>query len=125
MSAPNSAGYVTDVAYVPGFYPHLAPKALRHVAILNRIKPPAVVDGFKYLEPGCGLGRTLTTLAAANPRGSFVGVDLNPAKRAMAERFGMTHFVNPSDVEGDLVPHLVNMTKRGADQIGGADYTFD
>jgi S-(hydroxymethyl)glutathione dehydrogenase/alcohol dehydrogenase len=37
----------------------------------------------------------------------------------------MTHFVNPKEVGGDLVPHLVNMTKRGADQIGGADYTFD
>ena len=86
MSAPNSAGYVTDVAYVPGFYPHLAPKALRHVAILNRIKPPAVADGFKYLELGCGLGRTLTTLAAANPQGSFVGVDLNPQHTAQIAR---------------------------------------
>ena len=37
----------------------------------------------------------------------------------------MTHFVNPKEVEGDLVAHLVNMTKRGADEIGGADYTFD
>ena len=55
----------------------------------------------------------------------IIGVDINPARKAWGERFGMTHFVNPSDVEGDLVPHLVNMTKRGADQIGGADYTFD
>jgi S-(hydroxymethyl)glutathione dehydrogenase / alcohol dehydrogenase len=37
----------------------------------------------------------------------------------------MTHFVNPKEAGKDLVPHLVNMTKRGADQIGGADYTFD
>ena len=37
----------------------------------------------------------------------------------------MTHFVNPKEVGSDLVAHLVNMTKRGADQIGGADYTFD
>ena len=37
----------------------------------------------------------------------------------------MTHFVNPTEVEGDLVAHLVGMTKRGADQIGGADYIFD
>ena len=37
----------------------------------------------------------------------------------------MTHFVNPKEVGGDLVPYLVNMTKSGADQIGGADYTFD
>ena len=49
----------------------------------------------------------------------IVGVDLNPDKTPMAERFGMTHFVNPSEVEGDLVPYLVDLTK------GGADYSFD
>ena len=49
----------------------------------------------------------------------IVGVDLNPDKRAMAARFGMTDFVNPAEVEGDLVPYLVDLTK------GGADYTFD
>src|SRR3569833_2206377 len=55
----------------------------------------------------------------------IIGVDLNNDKKAWGERFGMTHFVNPKEASGDLVPHLVNMTKRGADQIGGADYTFD
>jgi S-(hydroxymethyl)glutathione dehydrogenase/alcohol dehydrogenase len=55
----------------------------------------------------------------------IIGVDLNDGKKAWGERFGMTHFVNPKDVGGDLVPYLVNLTKRGADQIGGADYTFD
>jgi S-(hydroxymethyl)glutathione dehydrogenase/alcohol dehydrogenase len=49
----------------------------------------------------------------------IVGVDVNPAKRALAERFGMTHFVNPTEAEGDLVPHLVDLTK------GGADYSFE
>ena len=49
----------------------------------------------------------------------IVGVDLNPSKRVLAERFGMTHFVNPSEVEGDLVPWLVDITK------GGADYSFE
>ena len=49
----------------------------------------------------------------------IVGVDLNPDKKAMAERFGMTDFVNPAEVEGELVPFLVSLTK------GGADYTFD
>jgi len=49
----------------------------------------------------------------------IVGVDINPGKKAMAERFGMTHFVNPKEVEGDLVPYLVDLTK------GGADYSFD
>ena len=55
----------------------------------------------------------------------IIGVDLNDAKKPWGERFGMTHFVNPKEVAGDLVPYLVNLTKRGADQIGGADYTFD
>jgi S-(hydroxymethyl)glutathione dehydrogenase/alcohol dehydrogenase len=54
----------------------------------------------------------------------IIGVDLNNDKKAWGERFGMTHFVNPKEV-GDVVAHLINMTKRGADQIGGADYTFD
>ena len=49
----------------------------------------------------------------------IVGVDLNPGRKAMAEKFGMTDFVNPSEVGGDLVPYLVDLTK------GGADYTFD
>lgn len=55
----------------------------------------------------------------------IIGVDLNNAKREWGERFGMTHFVNPREIDGDIVQHLINMTKRGADQIGGADYTFD
>ena len=49
----------------------------------------------------------------------IVGVDLNNDKKAMAEHFGMTDFVNPSDVDGDMVAHLVELTK------GGADYSFD
>jgi S-(hydroxymethyl)glutathione dehydrogenase/alcohol dehydrogenase len=55
----------------------------------------------------------------------IIGVDLNNGKKAWGERFGMTHFVNPSEVEGDLVAYLVNLTKRANDHIGGADYTFD
>ncbi|NJO86393.1 MAG: zinc-binding dehydrogenase, partial [Synechococcaceae cyanobacterium RM1_1_27] len=49
----------------------------------------------------------------------IVGVDLNPAKRKIAEKFGMTDFVNPQEVEGDLVPYLVDLTR------GGADYSFE
>ena len=55
----------------------------------------------------------------------IIGVDLNNDKKQWGERFGMTHFVNPKEAGGDIVPYLVNLTKRGADQIGGADYTFD
>jgi len=49
----------------------------------------------------------------------IVGVDTNPDKKSWGERFGMTHFVNPKEVRGDLVPYLVDLTK------GGADYTFE
>lgn len=49
----------------------------------------------------------------------IVGVDMNPGRRAMAEKFGMTDFVNPTEIEGDLVSYLVELTK------GGADYTFE
>jgi S-(hydroxymethyl)glutathione dehydrogenase/alcohol dehydrogenase len=49
----------------------------------------------------------------------IVGVDLNDNRKGIAEKFGMTHFVNPSEVEGDLVPYLVDLTK------GGADYSFE
>jgi S-(hydroxymethyl)glutathione dehydrogenase / alcohol dehydrogenase len=52
-------------------------------------------------------------------------VDVNAEKKAWGERFGMTHFVNAAEVGADLVPYLVNMTKSGADQIGGADYSFE
>lgn len=55
----------------------------------------------------------------------IIGVDLNDDKKKWGERFGMTHFVNPKETGEGIVAHLVNMTKRGADQIGGADYTFD
>src|SRR5215213_5237099 len=55
----------------------------------------------------------------------IVGVDLNNSKKQWGERFGMTHFVNPKEIGEDLVPYLVNLTKTKADQIGGADYTFD
>ena len=56
-------------------------------------------------------------LAGAN---MIIGVDINPGRRALAEKFGMTHFVNPKDMpEAELVPYLVNLTK------GGADYSFE
>lgn len=73
----TAVGYITDVDYIPGFYPHLSPVAMRYAASLNRVAPPTTTDGFRYLELGCGLGRSLTTLAAANPQGNFVGVDIN------------------------------------------------
>jgi S-(hydroxymethyl)glutathione dehydrogenase/alcohol dehydrogenase len=55
-------------------------------------------------------------LAGAN---MIIGIDINPERKAIAEKFGLTHFINPQEVEGDLVPYLVNLTK------GGADYSFE
>jgi S-(hydroxymethyl)glutathione dehydrogenase / alcohol dehydrogenase len=79
------------------------------------------------VEPGSnvvvfGLGGIgLNVLQGARMVGAdkIVGVDLNPARKELGERFGMTHFVNPSEVEGDLVPYLVDLTD------GGADYSFE
>jgi len=55
----------------------------------------------------------------------IIGVDINNDKKAWGERFGMTHFVNPKEIGEDVVPYIVNLTKRRGDLIGGADYTFD
>ncbi len=86
----------------------------------------AVINTAK-VEPGAnvvvfGLGGIgLNVIQGARLVGAdmIVGVDMNPEKKAIAEKFGMTHFVNPNEVEGDLVPYLVNLTK------GGADYSFE
>ncbi|MFP4238354.1 MAG: S-(hydroxymethyl)glutathione dehydrogenase/class III alcohol dehydrogenase, partial [Rhodosalinus sp.] len=54
----------------------------------------------------------------------IIGVDVNPDKKAKAEHFGMTHFINPNEVE-NVTQEIVDLTKTRADQIGGADYSFD
>jgi S-(hydroxymethyl)glutathione dehydrogenase / alcohol dehydrogenase len=79
------------------------------------------------VEPGAnvvvfglgGIGLNVIQGARLVGASMIVGVDMNPSKRALAEKFGMTHFVNPKEVEGDLVAHIVNLTK------GGADYSFE
>jgi S-(hydroxymethyl)glutathione dehydrogenase/alcohol dehydrogenase len=86
----------------------------------------AVINTAK-VEPGAtvvvfGLGGIgLNVLQGARMAGAhmIVGVDLNPARQALGRKFGMTHFVNPKDVGGDLVAHLVELTG------GGADYSFE
>ncbi|GAC1631086.1 MAG: S-(hydroxymethyl)glutathione dehydrogenase/class III alcohol dehydrogenase [Bradyrhizobium sp.] len=92
-------------------------------AVLNIAK---VEQGAKAIVFGLG-GIGLNVLQGLRLAGAdmIIGVDVNNDRKAWGERFGMTHFVNPKDLGKDLVPHLVNMTKAGADQIGGADYTFD
>lgn len=86
-------------------------------AVINTAK---VEPGANVIVFGLG-GIGLNVIQGCRMVGAnmIVGVDLNPAKKAVAEKFGMTHFVNPKEVEGDLVPYLVDLTK------GGADYTFE
>jgi S-(hydroxymethyl)glutathione dehydrogenase/alcohol dehydrogenase len=86
----------------------------------------AVINTAK-VEPGAnvvvfglgGIGLNVIQGARLVGANMIVGVDTNPAKASLAKEFGMTHFVNPKEVEGDLVPYLVNLTK------GGADYSFE
>ena len=86
----------------------------------------AVINTAK-VEPGAnvvvfGLGGIgLNVIQGARIAGAdkIVGVDINPGRKALAEKFGLTHFVNPKEVEGDLVAYLVALTD------GGADYSFE
>ncbi|HWK44106.1 MAG TPA: S-(hydroxymethyl)glutathione dehydrogenase/class III alcohol dehydrogenase [Stellaceae bacterium] len=87
-------------------------------AVINtaRVRP-----GDKVVVFGLG-GIGLNVVQGARLAGAsmIVGVDLNPARKELAERFGLTHFVNPSEMpEAELVPYLVNLTG------GGADYSFE
>ena len=92
-------------------------------AVLNTAKVEAGATAVVFGLGGIGLNVIQgLRLAGAD---MIIGVDINNGKKEWGERFGMTHFVNPKEVGSDIVAHLVNMTKRGADQIGGADYTFD
>jgi S-(hydroxymethyl)glutathione dehydrogenase/alcohol dehydrogenase len=86
-------------------------------AVINTAK---VAPGDNVVVFGLG-GIGLNVVQGARMAGAnmIVGVDVNPARKALGEKFGMTHFVNPKEVEGDLVPYLVNLTG------GGADYSFE
>ncbi|HKD68522.1 MAG TPA: S-(hydroxymethyl)glutathione dehydrogenase/class III alcohol dehydrogenase [Candidatus Binataceae bacterium] len=66
-----------------------------------------------------GIGLNVVQGARMAGAGMIVGIDLNPARKTIAEKFGITHFVNPEEVGGDLVPYLVNLTG------GGADFSFE
>ncbi|KOP27546.1 alcohol dehydrogenase [Hapalosiphon sp. MRB220] len=86
----------------------------------------AVINTAK-VEPGAnvvvfglgGIGLNVVQAARMVGANMIVGVDINPNRRALAEKFGMTHFVNPKEIAGDLVAYLVDLTK------GGADYSFE
>ncbi len=111
---------------------------------LAKVRPDAPFDKICYIgcgvttgigavfwtagvEPGAnvvvfGLGGIgLNVIQGARMVGAnmIIGVDINPGREELARKFGMTHFVNPKEVEGDIVPYLVDLTR------GGADYTFE
>jgi S-(hydroxymethyl)glutathione dehydrogenase / alcohol dehydrogenase len=86
----------------------------------------AVINTAK-VEPGAnvvvfglgGIGLNVIQGAKMVGASKIIGVDLNPAKQAMAQAYGMTDFVNPKEIDGDLVEYLVELTG------GGADYSFE
>ena len=86
-------------------------------AVINtaRVEPGANVVVFGL----GGIGLNVVQGARLVGANMIVGVDTNPARKGLAEKFGMTHFVNPKEAGKDLVAHLVNLTK------GGADYSFE
>jgi S-(hydroxymethyl)glutathione dehydrogenase / alcohol dehydrogenase len=86
-------------------------------AVINTAKVEA---GANVVVFGLG-GIGLNVVQAARMVGAnmIIGVDINPGRKALAEKFGMTHFVNPQKIDSDIVSYLVDLTK------GGADYSFE
>ena len=86
-------------------------------AVINTAKVEAGANVVVFGLGGIGLNVVQgARMVGAN---MIVGVDLNPAREALARKFGLTHFVNPKDIGRDLVAHLVELTG------GGADYSFE
>ena len=77
-------GYVSDLEYVPGYYPLQAPGLLNLATLVAGYSPLPLDSGFRYCELGCGLGYTTALLAAADPRGEYWACDFNPAHIARA-----------------------------------------
>ena len=84
-------------------------------AIIAKVEPGANVVVFGL----GGIGLNVVQGARIAGADMIIGVDINPARETLARKLGMTHFVNPKSVQGDLVAHLVELTK------GGADYSFE
>jgi S-(hydroxymethyl)glutathione dehydrogenase/alcohol dehydrogenase len=86
-------------------------------AVINTAK---VEPGSRVVVFGLG-GIGLNVIQGARMVGAsqIVGIDLNPAKRALAEKLGMTDYVNPHEISSDLAGHIVELTR------GGADYSFE
>ena len=139
----KSGGSVKKIHHYMGCSTFAQHTVLPEIA-LAKVRPDAPFDKICYIGCGVttGIGAVLYTAhveAGANVvvfglggiglnvvqgakmvgADKIIGVDLNPAREALGRRFGMTHFVNPKDISGDLVAHLVELTG------GGADYSFE
>jgi SAM-dependent methyltransferase len=90
-------GYVTDIAYAPGYYAEQSPRLMALTALVNGYAAmlPSRTDDYHFVDIGCGLGFTALVLAATNPGWTVTGLDFNPAHvaraRALAARAGLTN----------------------------------
>ncbi|MGF1526564.1 MAG: methyltransferase regulatory domain-containing protein, partial [Candidatus Competibacterales bacterium] len=118
---PWGRGYVTDTAYITGYYGDLAPLGAHHVCLLCQIEPPPLEGPWVHLDLGCGDGFTNVLLAAANPAARFFAVDFNPSHlncgRALAEATGVDNitFVEGSfdDLDRHALPPADYVTSHG------------
>ena len=85
-------------------------------AVLNTAKVEAGANVAVFGLGGIGLNVIQGARLAGAER--IIGVDVNPAKRALAERFGMTDFLNPEELD-DVTAAVIDMTD------GGVDYSFE
>jgi len=86
-------------------------------AVINTAK---VQPGDRVVVFGIG-GIGLNVIQGARLAGAamIVAIDVNAAREPIGRKFGATHFVNPAELKGDLVQHLVDLTR------GGADFSFE
>lgn len=99
----NESGYITEIAYPDYCHPLMAPVWLNYVAARNGHAPRPLAPGFTYLDLGCGLGLTATTLAACYPQGHFIGIDLNPDHIGPAKARALKAGIDNLDlIEGDF-----------------------
>lgn len=90
-----SGGYVSDIDYLPWFFPPQAPSHLGLALTIAGVEHAMARHDFAYCDLGCGMGLTAGAIAAANPRARVYGVDFSPGQiataRALAEEAGLTN----------------------------------
>jgi SAM-dependent methyltransferase len=100
-----SEGYVTDIAYLPGYYPNQSPLHLHLACLLGGVAGIEITPETRlsYLELGCGHGFGALVLAASNPAWQVTGIDFNPAHIAAARDLAIGAGVtNATFIEADL-----------------------